>query len=115
LIGLFKTGQTDYQRFATYELEIFNSFITMAPDTYQKPPQAPPRFNATPESLIADARKLNDICQNMMDHVVETVKPETATFENTILPIALDENESRLFNASYISFAADGVAKIGEE
>jgi metallopeptidase MepB len=68
----------------------------MAPDRYQKPPQAPPSFNATPESLIADANKLIDICRNMMDKMVEDVKPETATFENTVLLIALDDNESSL-------------------
>jgi metallopeptidase MepB len=31
-----------------------------------------------------------------MDKMVEDVKPETATFENTVLLIALDDNESRL-------------------
>jgi metallopeptidase MepB len=68
----------------------------MAPDRYQKPPQAPPSFTATPESLVADAKKLNDICRNMMDEVVQGVKPESATFENTVLPMALDDNESGL-------------------
>ena len=68
----------------------------MALDKYRKPPQAPPIFNATSESLIADAKKLNDTSQKMMDQIVELVKPETATFANTVLPIALDENESLL-------------------
>jgi metallopeptidase MepB len=68
----------------------------MAPDKYRKPPQAPPSFTATPESLVADAKKLNDICRNMMDKMVADVKPESATFENTVLPMALDENESGL-------------------
>jgi metallopeptidase MepB len=68
----------------------------MALDRYQKPPQAPPSFNVTPESLIANANKLIDICQNIIDKIVEDVKPKTATFENTVLLIALDENESCL-------------------
>jgi len=45
---------------------------------------------------VADAKKLNDICRNMMDKVVQDVKSESATFENTVLPMALDENESDL-------------------
>lgn len=68
----------------------------MSPERYRKPPQAPPTFTATPESLVADAKKLNDICRNMMDEMVEDVKPESATFENTVLPMALDENKSGL-------------------
>lgn len=68
----------------------------MAPDRYQKPPQAPPSFTATPESLVADAKKLNNICRNIMDKIVHDVKPENATFENTVLPMALDENEYAL-------------------
>jgi metallopeptidase MepB len=32
----------------------------------------------------------------MMDKMVQNVKPENATFENTVLPLALDENESGL-------------------
>ncbi len=68
----------------------------MAPDRYQKPPQAPPSFTATPESLVAGAKKLNERCKNVMDKIVQDVKPESAAFENTVLPMALDENESRL-------------------
>jgi metallopeptidase MepB len=70
----------------------------MPPDRYQKPPQAPPSFKATPESLIIDAKKLNDIHRNMMDKMVEDVKFETATFENTVLPMALNKNESDLLS-----------------
>lgn len=94
---------TDRHYFATYELDsipiitsVIITSVIMTPDRYQKPPQAPPSFNATPESLIADAKKLNDICRNMMNKMVEDVKPETATFGNTVLLIALDENESSL-------------------
>jgi hypothetical protein len=32
--------------------------VTMADPRYQKPPQAPPKFTATPESLIADTKRL---------------------------------------------------------
>lgn len=35
---------------------------SMAPKQYQKPPQAPPVFTATPESLLADTRKLVSQC-----------------------------------------------------
>jgi metallopeptidase MepB len=75
----------------------------MAPNKYQKPPQAPPLFTATAESLVSDAEKLNARTRQMMDKMVEEIKPEAATFEKTVLPIALDENESGL-SARVIGF-----------
>jgi metallopeptidase MepB len=78
----------------------------MAPEKHRKPPQAPPSFTATPESLVADAKKLNDKTRTMMDKMVDEIKPEAATFENVVLPIARDENVSRL-SANIFSFYKD--------
>jgi len=70
----------------------------MAPERYQKPPQAPPLFTATPKSLVADAQKLCDRNKKLLDSIVATVTPEQANFKNVVLPMALDDNESGLEN-----------------
>ncbi len=63
---------------------------------YQRLPQAPPNFNATPESLIAHAKKLIDKTRDLIDKIVTEIKSEAATFENVVLPMARDDNVSRL-------------------
>jgi metallopeptidase MepB len=68
----------------------------MAPKQYQTPPQAPPLFTASKDTLVQEARKICDNTRNLLDKIVKEVTPETATFENVILPIAEDENESSL-------------------
>jgi metallopeptidase MepB len=68
----------------------------MAPKEYQKPPQAPPSFTATPASLVADAEKLCAQTRKLMDKIVAEVTPETATFNNVVLPMAEDENQATL-------------------
>ncbi|KAF2261516.1 zincin [Lojkania enalia] len=68
----------------------------MAPEKYRKPPQLPPKFTGTPESLIADTKRLIDRSRRVQDTIVQDVTPETATFENVILPSALDDNEMSL-------------------
>lgn len=62
----------------------------------RKPPQSPPTFIATPESLISDAKKLNDMFLREIDRITEVVKPETATFKNTVLQIAQAQNKYSL-------------------
>jgi metallopeptidase MepB len=68
----------------------------MIPEKYAKPPQAPPSFTATPEQLVEGAKKLNDKTRSLMDKIVEQIKPEEANFKNVVLPMAQDENDSRL-------------------
>lgn len=70
----------------------------MAGKKFQKPPQAPPTFTATPESLVEDAKKICDSTRKLLDGIVAKEKPETATFENVVLPMALDENQAALKN-----------------
>ncbi|KAF2152008.1 metallopeptidase MepB [Myriangium duriaei CBS 260.36] len=64
----------------------------MASAKYQKPPQAPPVFTATPESLAADTKRLLDRSKKIQDSVVDKIRPEDATFSNVILPMAHDDN-----------------------
>lgn len=65
---------------------------TMAPDKYRNPPQAPPLFTATPDSIAADTKKLCDVTKNVLDSVVADVPADKATFANALEPILLDEN-----------------------
>ncbi|KAH0562023.1 hypothetical protein GP486_003277 [Trichoglossum hirsutum] len=63
---------------------------TMAPN--KKPPQSPPRFTATPESLLQVTNKLIDRSRQVLDNIVAEVKSDSASFENVLLPMAYDEN-----------------------
>ncbi|KAF4611316.1 hypothetical protein G7Y89_g15697 [Cudoniella acicularis] len=68
----------------------------MAPKQYQKPPQAPPLFTATPTGLVDDAKALCNTTRKLLDKIVAEVTPETATFANVVLPMAEDENAASL-------------------
>lgn len=65
----------------------------MASSKYQKPPQAPPRFTATPDTLAADTKRLLDHNKAVQDAIVKDVTPETASFQNVMLPMAQDDNK----------------------
>jgi metallopeptidase MepB len=68
----------------------------MAPSQYQKPPQAPPLFTASASFLVDDAKRICEHTRSLLNKIAAEVTPETATFENVVLPIALDENASGL-------------------
>ncbi|KAH0537202.1 hypothetical protein FGG08_005980 [Glutinoglossum americanum] len=64
----------------------------MASKPYRKPPQAPPTFTATPESLLEDSKKLIERSRSVLDNIVKDIKPDVASFGNVLLPMAYDEN-----------------------
>ncbi|KAJ9669644.1 metalloendopeptidase [Coniosporium apollinis] len=64
----------------------------MAPARYRNPPQAPPRFTATPGSLIEDTKKLIERSRSVQDTVANVTK-DTASFANVLLPMARDDNK----------------------
>lgn len=66
---------------------------TMAGSQYQSPPQAPPLFTATPDSILADVKKINELTKSVLDKVVADVKPENATFANVLEPALVNENK----------------------
>ncbi|KAB8349738.1 hypothetical protein FH972_023753 [Carpinus fangiana] len=68
----------------------------MAPSAYRAPPQAPPTFTATPDSLIQDTKRLIEKSRAVQDAVVKDVTASTASFANVLLPAAKDENEMAL-------------------
>ena len=68
----------------------------MAPARYNKPPQAPPVFTGTPESVIADTKRLIEHSRKLQDKLVAEIKPEEASFKNAILPQARLGDEDSL-------------------
>lgn len=70
--------------------------VTMAPAQYQKPPQAPPKFTATPDSLLKDTKRLIDESKALQDALVKDVKLEDATFAKVCLPRAHEENNAAI-------------------
>lgn len=70
----------------------------MAPQAFKNPPQAPPLFTGTPTSVIEDTKRIIDKARGVEDKIVAEVKPEEASFENVMLPMASDENEGALEN-----------------
>lgn len=65
----------------------------MASAKYQKPPQPPPKFTATPDSLAADTKRLLDQSKAVQDAIVKNVTPESASFKNVMLPMAQDDDK----------------------
>ncbi|KAF2662657.1 zincin [Lophiostoma macrostomum CBS 122681] len=65
----------------------------MAPSQYRVPPQLPPKFTATPQSLVDDTKQLIERSRKIQDAIVKDVSRDTATFKNTLLPVALDDNK----------------------
>ncbi|KAI9655465.1 MAG: hypothetical protein M1831_004882 [Alyxoria varia] len=69
---------------------------TMASSAFKKPPQAPPVFTATPQSIIDDTKLLILKSRSIQDAMVKHIKPEDAKFANTMLLMAQDEDEMSL-------------------
>lgn len=68
----------------------------MIPPKYQNPPQAPPLFTGTKESIVADAEAMCAKTRSVLDKLAAEVTPETATFANAALPQIYEENDSSL-------------------
>lgn len=64
----------------------------MAPQHLRNPPQAPPLFTATSQSVVDDAKRLVAGSRKVQDDVVAGVKAESATFGSVVKPLAQDEN-----------------------
>ncbi|PLN85016.1 metallopeptidase MepB [Aspergillus taichungensis] len=64
----------------------------MAPEHLRRPPQAPPVFTATAQSIIEDAKRLVATSRKVQDDVVANVTPESASFASVLKPLAQDEN-----------------------
>ncbi|RPB29709.1 zincin [Terfezia boudieri ATCC MYA-4762] len=60
------------------------------------PPQAPPAFKHTPQSLLEETRAIIEKSRTLEDGLVRDVKLEEATFENVLGIMARDEDEAGL-------------------
>ena len=65
----------------------------MAPAAFRTPPQAPPTFIATPESVLKETHRIIDWARARQDELVAAIKPSDATFQNSVLPGTRDEDQ----------------------
>ncbi|KAH9908506.1 Metalloprotease [Xylariomycetidae sp. FL2044] len=84
----------------------------MAPDKYKNPPQAPPTFTGTKESIVSDAKALCDTTRALLDKTVADVPTDKASFSSVLAPMVEDENKSQLSSRilgfyQYVSGDAD--------
>jgi metallopeptidase MepB len=66
------------------------------PDKYRSPPQAPPVFSCTKESIVADAKDVISGQRAVLDKIAASLTPETATFDNVMQAIANDDDQASL-------------------
>ena len=59
------------------------------------PPQPPPSFDLTPETLLDEARAITERTSALEDRLASTLTPTTATFSNLIAPLTADDLVSR--------------------
>jgi metallopeptidase MepB len=69
---------------------------TMAGSKFKKPPQAPPSFTATPDSIIKDTKDMLAESKKITDDIVASISQKDANFKNILLPMAHDENKQTL-------------------
>ena len=63
-------------------------------NTCNMPPQPPPNFNDTPTSVLTRIRSILHHTRQLQDEIVANIRPEDATFNNVLLPLAKDENDT---------------------
>ncbi|RDW71566.1 hypothetical protein BP6252_08129 [Coleophoma cylindrospora] len=78
----------------------------MAQNKEKKLPQAAILFNATATSILDEAKGLIERVRKAQDQIVESIQPETATFGNTLLPLAQAEN-NQCSTSSILTFYAN--------
>lgn len=59
------------------------------------PPQAPPSFDLTPSTVLAETRSIIARTRELEDGLAGTLSPSTATFANLIAPLTADDIASR--------------------
>ncbi|OJJ02041.1 hypothetical protein ASPVEDRAFT_41555 [Aspergillus versicolor CBS 583.65] len=64
----------------------------MAPEHLRRPPQAPPLFTATAESILSDAKRLIETSRKVQDGIVADTSSDSASFASVLKPLAHDEN-----------------------
>ncbi|KAI1177895.1 peptidase family M3 [Nemania sp. FL0916] len=75
----------------------------MAPDKYKNPPQSPPTFTGTKESIVDDAKALCDTTRSLLDRIAAEVPVQKASFASALAPMVEDENDAQL-NSRILGF-----------
>jgi len=70
---------------------------------FRKPPQDPPLFTGTPEFVLQDTKRLIEGSKHLTDKIVEEIKPQDASFQNVLLPMAHNDNQDGL-EANILTF-----------
>lgn len=84
--------------FASYT-PIFTNQPAVSMSKYANPPQPPPLFTGTKESIVSDSQALCDKTRSLLDKLVAEIDPKDptqATFDKVIVPQIEDENASSL-------------------
>lgn len=68
----------------------------MASQKFKKPPQAPPLFTGTPDSVMEHTKRIIEKSRSLENKLVAEVQPQDASFEKVLLPMAYDENQGAL-------------------
>lgn len=63
---------------------------------FRKPPQAPPTFTGTPQSVVEDTKALIDKSKKLTDDIVANVSDKDAAFESVMLPMSRDDDQQSL-------------------
>lgn len=83
--------------FATHSPILTHPTVDMS--KYANPPQAPPLFTGTKDTIVSDAQALCDKSRSLLDRLVAEINPEDAsqaTFDKVLLPQVEDENQGSL-------------------
>ncbi|KAG6151211.1 hypothetical protein E4U11_007972, partial [Claviceps purpurea] len=81
-----------------FRSRLFTTSNAMTGDKYRNPPQAPPLFTHTPESILQVVNSNNARTKAVLDQVVADIKPENATFANVLEPNLLSDNVLQVSN-----------------
>lgn len=58
------------------------------------PPQSPPLFNGTADSILTGIKDVFECHRSILDKIVAEATPSTASFDTVLKPILLSENEA---------------------
>lgn len=64
----------------------------MAAPRYQTPPQPPPLFTYTADSIISETERMNAADKKILDDIVAKVQPDNATFATTLATVLAEDN-----------------------
>ena len=89
----------------------YSSYGDKMAGIFKMPPQAPPNFNHTPATILAGTRSIFDNTRKLQDEIVANIRPEEATFNSVLLPLADDENRTIATRKLFKFFSSSSTSK----